>query len=170
MSYETLKKLTVNLKELKVKYAYSSSNVRDWRDRIIVNEVEREFESKEKLEDFLLGLVSGHYDGCTRISRALTLYKRIQYLEEHDLIENYMAKDTEEVRKILTGEKKVKVKQFVMMTDDGSTLKTTKYGVRLFPKSYGVKPSKLYKSDVDTIKACYKSFIEQHNVKEVEVV
>jgi hypothetical protein len=51
MSYETLKKLTVNLKELKVKYAYSSSNVRDWRDRIIVNEVEREFESKEKLED-----------------------------------------------------------------------------------------------------------------------
>lgn len=169
MSYETLKKLAINLKELKVKYAYSSSNMRDWRDRIIVNEVEKEFESKEKLEDFLLGLVSGHYDGCTRISRSLTLYKRIQYLEENNLIENDMAKDTEEVRKILTGEKKVKVKQFVMIAEDGSTLKTTKYGVRLFPKVYGVNPTKLYKSDVDTIKSCYKNFIERQNVKVVEV-
>lgn len=169
MSYDTLKKLAINLKELKVKYAYSPSNERDWLDRIVVNEVDKEFESKEKLEDFLLGLVSGYYDGCTRISRSLTLYKRIQYLEENNLIENYMAKDTEEVRKILTGEKKVKVKQFVMIAEDGSTLKTTKYGVRLFPKIYGVNPTKLYKSDVEKIQEHHANFLKRENVKVVEV-
>lgn len=62
--------------------------------------------AKKELEDYLLGLVSGVIDGVTKLPRSLTMYKRIQWLVDNDLIENDMAKDTEEVRKVLTGEKK----------------------------------------------------------------
>ena len=133
MSYDKLKKLNINLKDLTIKYAYSSSNVRDYRDRMVTTEVEKSFNSKKELEDFLLGIVSGHFDGCTRVSRSLTLYKRIQYLKENNLIENGIAKDTEEVRKILTGEKKVKVKQFILASEV-YVLKSTKIGVQLLYK------------------------------------
>lgn len=105
MSYETLKQFSINLKDLTVKYSYSSNNLRDWRDRMVVEKVEKTFESKKELEDFLLGIVSGFIDGVTQLPRSLTMYKRIQWLIDNDLIENDMAKDTEEVRKILTGEK-----------------------------------------------------------------
>lgn len=113
MSYETLKQFSINLKNLTVKYSYSSNNLRDWRDRLVVEKVEKTFESKKELEDYLLGLVSGVIDGVTRLPRSLTMYKRIQWLIDNDLIENDMAKDTEEVRKVLTGEKKVQPKQYI---------------------------------------------------------
>ena len=112
MSYETLKQFSINLKDLTVKYSYSSNNLRDWRDRMVVEKVEKTFESKKELEDYLLGLVSGVIDGVTKLPRSLTMYKRIQWLVDNDLIENDMAKDTEEVRKVLTGEKKVQPKQY----------------------------------------------------------
>lgn len=99
MSYETLKQFSINLKDLTVKYSYSSNNLRDWRDRLVVEKVEKTFESKKELEDYLLGLVSGVIDGVTRLPRSLPMYKRIQWLIDNDLIENDMAKDTEEVRK-----------------------------------------------------------------------
>ena len=114
MSYETLKQFSINLKDLTVKYSYSSNNLRDWRDRMVVEKVEKTFESKKELEDYLLGLVSGVIDGVTKLPRSLTMYKRIQWLVDNDLIENDMAKDTEEVRKVLTGEKKVQPKQYIM--------------------------------------------------------
>lgn len=123
MSYETLKQFSINLKDLTVKYSYSSNNVRDWRDRMVVEKVEKTFESKKELEDFLLGIVSGFIDGVTRLPRSLTMYKRIQWLIDNDLIEGDMAKDTEEVRKVLTGEKKVQPKQYIMVTDLGDTLR-----------------------------------------------
>ena len=63
MSYETLKQFSINLKDLTVKYSYSSNNLRDWRDRLVVEKVEKTFESKKELEDFLLGIVSGFIDG-----------------------------------------------------------------------------------------------------------
>lgn len=107
MSYETLKQFSINLKDLTVKYSYSSNNL---RDRLVVEKVEKAFESKKELEDYLLGLVSGVIDGVIKLPRSLTMYKRIQWLVDNDLIENDMAKDTEEVRKVLTGEKKVQPK------------------------------------------------------------
>lgn len=85
MSYDTLKSLSVNLKELKVKYSYSPSNVYDHRDRKVTYHAEKEFETKEKLENWLMGLVSGHYDGCSPVSRSVTLFKRIMWLQENDL-------------------------------------------------------------------------------------
>lgn len=47
MSYETLKQFSINLKDLTVKYSYSSNNLRDWRDRLVVEKVEKTFESKK---------------------------------------------------------------------------------------------------------------------------
>lgn len=133
MSYETLKQFSINLKDLTVKYSYSSNNLRDWRDRLVVEKVEKTFESKKELEDYLLGLVSGVIDGVIKLPRSLTMYKRIQWLVDNDLIENDMAKDTEEVRKVLTGEKKVQPKQYIMVTDLGDTLRKRQYGVTLYP-------------------------------------
>ena len=134
MSYETLKQFSINLKDLTVKYSYSSNNIRDWRDRLVVEKVEKTFESKKELEDFLLEIVSGFIDGVTQLPRSLTMYKRIQWLIDNDLIENDMAKDTEEVRKVLTGEKKVQPKQYIMVTDLGDTLRKRQYGVTLYPE------------------------------------
>lgn len=49
MSYETLKQFSINLKDLTVKYSYSSNNLRDWRDRMVVEKVEKTFESKKRI-------------------------------------------------------------------------------------------------------------------------
>ena len=170
MSYETLKQFSINLKDLTVKYSYSSSNLRDWRDRMIVEKVEKTFESKKELEDYLLGLVSGVIDGVTRLPRSLPMYKRIQWLIDNDLIENDMAKDTEEVRKVLTGEKKVQPKQYIMVTDLGATLRKRQYGVTLYSEWKKVSPTTLYKSDLKEIEENFADFIKQHEIKVVEVV
>ena len=170
MSYETLKQFSINLKDLTVKYSYSSNNLRDWRDRLVVEKVEKTFESKKELEDYLLGLVSGVIDGVIKLPRSLTMYKRIQWLVVNDLIENDMAKDTEEVRKVLTGEKKVQPKQYIMVTDLGDTLSKRQYGVTLYPEWKKVSPTTLYKSDLKEIEENFVDFIKQHGIKVVEVV
>lgn len=72
MLYDTSEKLSINLKDLSVKYSYSSSNLRDFNGNMIVYEVEKDFETKEQLEDWLLLLVEGHLSGETPISRSLT--------------------------------------------------------------------------------------------------
>lgn len=72
MLYDTSGKLSINLKDLSVKYSYSSSNLRDFNGNMIVYEVEKDFETKEQLEDWLLLLVEGHLSGETPISRSLT--------------------------------------------------------------------------------------------------
>lgn len=166
MSYDTLKKMSINLKELTVKYSYSSSNVTDWNGNKVVYDCEKQFDTKEKLEDWLLCLVEGHYDGVSPISRSLTLYKRVMWLEENGLItKEGIPVDSKEVRNILTGEKKVKPKMYIMKNDYGY-LKRLRYGVRLQP--WG-KASKLYKQEVEAIKHYHADFIERHNVKVVEV-
>lgn len=166
MSYDTVKKMSINLKELEVKYAYSPNNVRDWNDNLVVYEDTRTFETKKELEDWLMGLVSGHYGGCSPISRSVTLFKRIMWLEENNLIENGMAKDTEEVRKVLTGEKKVKPKTYILENNRGYKLKVLKWRVRL--QSFG-KASKLYQSELESIQEAHKDFLNLHGVYATEV-
>ena len=168
MSYETLKKLNINLNDLSIKYAYSSSNVRDYRNHMVTTEVEKNFNTKKELEDFLLGIVAGYYDGCTRIPRSLALYKRIQYLEDNNLIENGIAKDTEEVRQILTGEKKVKIEQFILASGV-FVLKMTKTGVKILYKTPKTNPTKLFKSELEKIKKEHKNFLTQYKIKEIKV-
>jgi hypothetical protein len=72
MLYDTSGKLSINLKDLSVKYSYSQSDLRDFNGNMIVYDVERSFETKEQLEEWLLSLVEGHYSGETPTSRSLT--------------------------------------------------------------------------------------------------
>lgn len=166
MSYDTLKSLSVNLKELKVKYSYSPSNVYDHRDRKVTYHADKEFETKEKLENWLMGLVSGHYDGCTRIGRSLTLFKRVVWLQENGLIESGEVVDTEEARKVLTGEKKVKPKMYVLENDLGYKVRVLKWRIQL--RSFG-KASKLYKSELEAIQENHADFLEFHSIYASEV-
>ena len=84
------------------------------------------------------------------------------------MIENGIAKDTEEVRQILTGEKKVKVKQFILASEV-YVLKSTKMGVQLLYKIPKAKPTKFFKSELEEIKQQHKVFLKQYKIKEVEV-
>ena len=54
MSYDTLKKLSINLKDLVAKYSYSPSNVREWNGNMVVYDLEMDFEANENLEDWLV--------------------------------------------------------------------------------------------------------------------
>lgn len=166
MSYDTVKKLSINLKKLEVKYAYSPSNVREFNGNLVVYEGVKTFEAKKELEDWLLNLVSGFYGGSTPISRSVTLFKRIMWLEENNLIEKGKAKDTEEVRKVLTGEKKVKPKMYILENKRGYKLKVLKWRVRL--QSFG-KASKLYKSELESIQEEHADFLNLHGVYATEV-
>lgn len=166
MSYDTVKKMSINLKKLEVKYAYSPSNVREFNGNLVVYEDVRTFETKKELEDWLLGLVSGHYGGCSPISRSLTLFKRIMWLQENGLIENGEAIDTKEVRMVLTGEKKVKPKMYILENNRGYKLKVLKWRIQL--RSFG-KASKLYKSELEAIQKNHADFLELHGVYATEV-
>lgn len=166
MSYDTLKSLSVNLKELKVKYSYSPSNVYDHRDRKVTYQAEKEFETKEKLENWLMGLVSGHYDGCSPISRSVTLFKRIMWLQENGLIKSGEVVDTEEARKVLTGEKKVKPKIYILENNRGYKLKVLKWRIQL---RLGGNASKFYKSELESVQKEYADFLNLHGVYATEV-
>lgn len=166
MSYDTLKSLSVNLKELKVKYSYSPSNVYDHRDRKVTYHAEKEFETKEKLENWLMGLVSGHYGGCSPISRSVTLFKRIMWLQDNGFIENGEAIDTKEVRMVLTGEKKVKPKMYVLENDLGYKVRVLKWRIQL---RSGGKASKLYKSELEAVQKGHTDFLNLHGVYATEV-
>lgn len=166
MSYDTLKSLSVNLKELKVRYSYSPSNVYDHRDRKVTYHAEKEFETKEKLENWLMGLVSGHYGGCSPISRSVTLFKRIMWLQDNGFIENGEAIDTKEVRMVLTGEKKVKPKMYVLENDLGYKVRVLKWRIQL---RSGGKASKLYKSELEAVQKGHTDFLNLHGVYATEV-
>ena len=166
MSYDTVKKMSIDLKNLKVTYAYSPSNVRDWNDNLVVYEDARTFETKKELEDWLMGLVSGHYGGCSPISRSLTLFKRIMWLQENGFIENGEVVDTEETRKVLTGEKKVKPKMYILENNRGYKVRVLKWRIQL--RSFG-KASKLYKSELEAVQKEHADFLELHGVYTTEV-
>ena len=156
MSYDTLKKLSINLKDLVVKYSYSPSNVREWNGNMVVYDCEKEFESKEKLEDWLLCLVEGHYGGESPISRSVTLYKRIMWLEENGLIVKGKPVDSEEV----------KPKMYVLENNRGYRLKSLKWSVSL---RVGGSYSKLYKPEVEVIQRVHAEFLERHGVLAMEI-
>ena len=72
MSYDTLKKLNINLKDLSIKYAYSSSNVRDYRDRMVTTEVEKNFNSMElKMPELLQCLAELKIDKAKKIEQEI---------------------------------------------------------------------------------------------------
>lgn len=77
-----------------------------------------------------------------------------------------MAKDTEEVRKVLTGEKKVKPKTYILENNRGYKLKVLKWRVRL--QSFG-KASKLYKSELESVQKEHADFLNLHGVYATEV-
>lgn len=166
MSYDTVKKMSINLKKLEVKYAYSPSNVREFNGNLVVYEDVRTFETKKELEDWLLGLVSGHYGGCSPISRSLTLFKRIMWLQDNGFIENGEAIDTKEVRMVLTGEKKVKPKMYVLENDLGYKIRVLKWRIQL---RSGGKASKLYKSELEAVQKGHTDFLNLHGVYATEV-
>lgn len=166
MSYDTVKKMSINLKKLEVKYAYSPSNIRDFNGNLVVYEDVRTFETKKELEDWLLILVSDFYSGCIPISRSVTLFKRIMWLEENNLIEEGMAKDTEEVRKVLTGEKKVKPKMYILGNNRGYKLKVLKWRIQL---RLGGNASRFYKSELESVQKEYADFLNLHGVYATEV-
>lgn len=166
MSYNTVKKMSINLKTLEVKYAYSPSNVREPNGNLVVYEDVRTFESKKELEDWLMGLVSGHYDGCSPISRSVTLFKRIMWLQDNGFIENGEAIDTKEVRMVLTGEKKVKPKMYVLENDLGYKIRVLKWRIQL---RSGGKASKLYKSELEAVQKGHTDFLNLHGVYATEV-
>ena len=166
MSYDTVKKMSINLKKLEVKYAYSPSNIRDLNGSLAVFEGTKTFETKKELEDWLLILVSDFYSGCIPISRSVTLFKRIMWLEENNLIEEGKAKDTEEVRKVLTGEKKVKPKIYILENNRGYKLKVLKWRIQL---RSGGKASKLYKSELEVVRKEHTDFLDLHGVYATEV-
>lgn len=166
MSYDTVKKMSINLKKLEVKYAYSPSNIRDLNGSLAVFEGTKTFETKKELEDWLLILVSDFYSGCIPISRSVTLFKRIMWLEENNLIEEGKAKDTEEVRKVLTGEKKVKPKMYILENNRGYKLKVLKWRIQL---RSGGKASKLYKSELEAVRKEHTDFLDLHGVYATEV-
>ena len=166
MSYDTVKKMSINLKKLEVKYTYSPSNIREFNGNLVVYEGVKTFETKKELEDWLLILVSDFYNGSTPISRSVTLFKRIMWLEENNLIEEGMAKDTEEVRKVLTGEKKVKPKMYILENNREYKLKVLKWRIQLSP--FG-KASKLYKSELEKVQKEHADFLELHGVYATEV-
>lgn len=166
MSYDTVKKMSIDLKKLEVTYAYSPSNIREFNGDLVVYEGVKTFETKKELEDWLLILVSDFYNGSIPISRSVTLFKRIMWLEENNLIEEGKAKDTEEVRKVLTGEKKVKPKMYILENNRGYKLKVLKWRIQL---RSGGKASKLYKSELEAVQKEHADFFELHGVYATEV-
>lgn len=151
---------------MEVTYAYSPSNIREFNGNLVVYEGVKTFETKKELEDWLLILVSDFYNGSIPISRSVTLFKRIMWLEENNLIEEGKAKDTEEVRKVLTGEKKVKPKMYILENNRGYKLKVLKWRIQL---RSGGKASKLYKSELEAVQKEHTDFLNLHGVYASEV-
>ena len=151
---------------MEVTYAYSPSNIREFNGNLVVYEGVKTFETKKELEDWLMGLVSGHCGGCSPISRSLTLFKRIMWLQENGLIESGEVVDTEEARKVLTGEKKVKPKMYVLENNLGYKVRVLKWRIQL--RSFG-KASKLYKSELEEVQKEHADFLELHGVYATEV-
>lgn len=70
------------------------------------------------------------------------------------------------MRKVLTGEKKVKPKMYIMTNNRGYRLKSLKWSVSL---RVGGSYSKLYKPEVEAIQRVHAEFLERHGVFAVEI-
>lgn len=70
------------------------------------------------------------------------------------------------MRKVLTGEKKVKPKMYIMTNNRGYKLKSLKWRISL---RMGGSYSKLYKSEVEEIQRVHAEFLERHGVLAMEI-
>lgn len=70
------------------------------------------------------------------------------------------------MQKVLTGEKKVKPKMYIMTNNRGYKLKSLKWRISL---RMGGSYSKLYKSEVEVIQKVHAEFLERHGVFTVEI-
>lgn len=143
MGYEIVRKFSINRKELKVKYTVASSNVRDWNDRLVFEDVERNFKSIDELRDFLVGIANDVLGGMIKMPRSHAFSKRLIYLDSIGALtpdESYpewksIKNPTDEVKLILSGEQRYSLQEYIISGNSG----LGQVGVKVSSASYGLR-------------------------------
>lgn len=133
MSYDTVKSFKVDFDRLEITGKISPSNIRDWRDRRIVEPFKITFGNRDELEAKLVGIANGYLEGSTKFPPSTTFAKRVDWLVEngyaYDVNGNkngmwkwYTLPDTKEVREVLTGKKKIKTPYYIVIVKSDKSI------------------------------------------------
>lgn len=115
MSYEIVRKMSINRTDLEVKLTSASNNVRDWMDCLVFEDTSIKFKTYLELEDYMVIVANEVLGGQFRLPRTHAINRRLIYLKEAGLLEYasstnekwLQVKDTQEVRDILTGKTRI---------------------------------------------------------------
>lgn len=150
MSYDTVKSFKVDFERLEITGKISPSNVRDWRDRRIVEPFKITFGNQEELEAKLVGIANGYLEGSTKFPPSTTFAKRVDWLVEngyaYDTNGNknsmwkwYTLPDTKEVREVLTGKKKIKTPYYIVIVKSDKSINGYNLILKLIERKFSTK-------------------------------
>ena len=134
MGYSIVRNLKINRLGLSVTFTIASSNVRDYNDRLIFDTVNRDFKNINELECAVVDFSKNVLNGMIRLPRLHSINKRLQYLKNTgaivpraDFPEIWEFKQIDDnVKKILTGEKRVKVPLYKISNNVSSIKETSR--------------------------------------------
>lgn len=174
MSYITIKTMSIDTSNLSIKTKASPSNIRDWNDRAIVDENIAVYDTQEEFEEALISIANEYLSGYYRMSRSMTIPKRIAWLIDngyaYNLTERWLKlTDCEVTRQVLTGKKKIKADEYIF-TNGYLEARVTKRGCSLKSNnSKKSKATKLYKYEAEMVEKENQKFFEKYHVKCVKV-
>lgn len=162
MSYDTVLKFKIDKKHLSITGRYRSSNVFDEYGRRVDEDYTKTFDNLEEFKKGVFDYADGALSGSLRFSSSSTMSKRLSYLSQNGKLcyENpekaksnkpedefyknwFVVNRDEETFKVLTGEKKVKPKVWVISDGNGigvkKTLRYTKLTYSRWTKYYELR-------------------------------
>lgn len=144
MSYDTVLKFRIDRKNMTITGRYRSSNCYDMYGRREVEDYTKEYGTLEEFKQGVFDFADGALSGSLRFSNSSTMGKRLAWLSqkkklvyrypekvksnnpENTWYKNWFAvKRNEETFEVLTGEKRVKPKMWVIVNDNHIGLKVT---------------------------------------------
>lgn len=162
MSYDTVLSFKINRKNMTITGRYRSSNCFDMFDRRVVEDYTKTYKTPEEFEKGVFDFADGALSGSLRFSSSSTMSKRLTWLSQNNKLryrypekaksnnpedawykEWFEVERNEETFKVLTGEKKVKPKVWVISDGNGigvkKTLRYTKLTYSRWTKYYELR-------------------------------
>lgn len=171
MGYHTMKRFAINRKKLTISYKATCSNAWDMYGRKEVVENTLKFNTLEELEDKVLSFAEGHLDGVTQFAQSSTMVKRINWLQDNGYITNKGIQDDETTRKVLTGEKKVKINLYQFYSKEGYPIVYNSRNMRvsIYMPYSNKKATKVTNHLAEELEGIFSDFFENHGVYRVLV-
>lgn len=166
-------KFSINRKNLTISYR-ESWNFKEYGYKGIrgAKETTLDFNTIEELEDKVFNFAQGYLNGDTRFAESSTMVRRINWLQDNGYVDDRNIIQYNKItKKVLTGEKSVKINLYQFYSKNGSFIFYNRTGncISVMPQTYNKRATKFTNYQAQKIEVNHEQLLSEHGLYRVLV-